>query len=172
MNRAEIERLLPGNYRRAAVPDRPLDALLNLMERLHEPSEQVLARLDSYFDPHRTPDRFVPYVARWVDLGPLLDALVQVGEHGPDFPTGVGRLRELILLSAIFWKWRGTRRGLLAFLSAATGDDRTTIVEQPDGRAFHLRFQIPKALERQRPLIEQIVRLEKPAYVTYELTFS
>jgi hypothetical protein len=43
-----------------------------------------------------------------------------------------------------------------------------------DGKArpFHLRITAPQELAEHRILIERIVELEKPAYVTYELRFE
>ncbi len=73
MNRAEIEQLLPGIFQRTVKPGHPLAALLEVMEALHAPSEDVLARLDICFNPRRTRDDFVPLLARWLDLGFLLE---------------------------------------------------------------------------------------------------
>ena len=41
MNRAGIESLLPFNFRRAVQPQGPLSALLDVMEAMHAPSEEV-----------------------------------------------------------------------------------------------------------------------------------
>lgn len=170
MNRAGIESLLPDNYRRAILPGSPLAALLDAMEALHAPSEAVLAGLERFFDSRRTPDRFVPYLARWLDQGPLLDRLDD--ELGPgEFPSGNGRLREVVALAAYFSGWRGTRRGLIAYLEVGTGIRGFEVEEHADGRPFHLRFTGPAAAERYRALVEGIIEQEKPAYCTYELAF-
>lgn len=172
MKRADIERLLPGNVRPAVIAGTPLAAVLDVMEQMHAPCEDALARLDRYFDCRRTPVRFVPYLARWVDLGPLLDRLLQGPGIGRDFPTGTGRLRELVALASFFSRWRGTRRGLVAFLETATGARGFQVIEQPGGRPFHLRIVAPAGTEASQALIEHIVELEKPAYTTYELVFA
>jgi hypothetical protein len=39
-------------------------------------------------------------------------------------------------------------------------------------KPFHLQVTAPKALTMHRPLLERIIELEKPAYVTYELSFQ
>jgi hypothetical protein len=48
--------------------------------------------------------------------------------------------------------------------------------EVPDAqgrtRPFHIRVRAPASGVRYRTLIQQIVEAEKPAFVTYELTFE
>jgi phage tail-like protein len=171
LNRDGIESLLPFNFRRAIQPDGPLAALLDVMEAMHAPSEEVLGGLDRFFDCRRTPERFVPYLARWLDQGPLLD---RIGDElgGAEFPSGNGRLREIVALAAYFSRWRGTKRGLIAYLEVGTGLAGFEVEEHAGGRAFHLRFTAPGGAEPYRALIEAIIEQEKPAYSTYELVFS
>ncbi|MGC9347463.1 MAG: phage tail protein [Anaerolineae bacterium] len=183
MKRNEIEQLLPEVFRRTVQPGNPLFALLEVMESLHEPSEEVLEQLDLFFDPYRTPDNFVPYLARWVDLHRFLAELPEPergGESGAagfvPFAGGLGRLRELIATAAYLSKWRGTATGLLRFLETAVGQRGFEIDEAPsgpDGRArpFHMLIRAPAETERYRVLIERIIEMEKPAYVTYDLEF-
>ena len=183
MKRNEIEQLLPEIFRRTVQPGNPLFALLEAMEALHEPSEQVLEELDRFFDPYRTPDNFVPYLARWVDLHRFLAEVPQLerdGEGGAaafvPFASGLGRLRELIATAAYLSKWRGTARGLLRFLETAVGHQGFEIDETPMGpdgrpRPFHILIRAPAATARYRVLIERIIEMEKPAFVTYDLEF-
>jgi phage tail-like protein len=163
MRSPEIERLLPGVFQRTVQPESPLAALLEVMEALHAPSEEVLSHLEAHFDPRRAPDRFVPFLARWV---------------GMDLPvtTGLGRLRELVAAAVEISRWRGTARGLLLFLTTATGRTDFEVDEQvlgPDGRPrpFHVRVRAPAEVSAHRLLLERIIEREKPAYVTYELYF-
>src|SRR5688572_25543412 len=131
MKRAEIEQLLPEIIRRTIPPPNartsdpayppevnPLPLLLDVMELLHAPDEVVLASIDRYFDPYRAPDAFVAYLAGWVDLDDLWIANPQefTAQTLPPFPSGVGRLRELVAASVYLSRWRGTARGLLTFL--------------------------------------------------------
>jgi len=171
LNRAGIESLLPANFRRAIQPQSPLGALLDVMEWLHAPSEEILSDLDRYFDTRRTPDRFVPSLARWLDQGPLLD---RVGDElgAGEFPSGNGRLREVVALAAWFSRWRGTRRGLIAYLEVGTGVHGFDVEEHAADRPFHLRFVAPAEAEPYRALVEAIIEQEKPAYTTYELAFA
>jgi len=177
MKQNEIENLLPAVFQRTIRPGNPLSALLTAMETLHAPSEKVLENLDAFFDPYRTPDRFVPYLARWVDLERFLaDYPEEFTETLPSLPSGLGRLRELIATTAFLSKWRGTARGLLRFLETATGARGFEILEHVPGvdgrpRPFHLLVRAPKETELYRDLIERIIEMEKPAYVTFQLDF-
>ncbi|MEW5989620.1 MAG: phage tail protein [Chloroflexota bacterium] len=179
MKQSEIAHLLPGVFQRTVKPGTPLWALLDVMEALHAPSEEVLARLDRYFDPYQAPDAFVPYLASWVDLERLLTGMVDRLNDATAptlFPAGLGRLRELIAAAVFLSRWRGTNKGLIRFLETATGFQGYTIQEQVldaggRPRPFHLLIQAPAASQPLRPLIQRIIESEKPAYVTYELNF-
>ena len=180
MEQREIEQLLPGIYQRTLHAASPLAALLEVMERLHAPSEAILAQLDSIFDPRRTRDDFVPFLARWVDLSRLFEDPTN-GKLSPErardsISSGLGRLRELIANAAYLSQWRGTRKGLLLFLQIATGAVAFEIEEQStsaegQSRPFHILVRAPAETAPDRSLIERIITLEKPAYVTYELEF-
>ncbi|MBO0781749.1 MAG: hypothetical protein J2P37_23265 [Ktedonobacteraceae bacterium] len=173
MKRTEIEHLLPGIFQRVSTEGTPLFALLEVMEALLAPDEAVLDQLDAFFDPYRTPDTFVPFLASWVDLERLL--LEVPGELAPPpLPSGQGRLRELIAAATFLAQWRGTTKGLLRFLETAIGTQGFAIEEQvlgSDGRLrpFHIRIRAPQEAVPYRVLIERIIESEKPAYVTYEL---
>jgi phage tail-like protein len=174
MKQADLLRLLPAVYQQTAAPASPLLALLAVMETMHAPSEVVIGRLGTYFDPYQTPDDFVPFLAGWVDLARFLTPLPTGESH---FPTGLGRLRELIASAAYLSNWRGTASGLLRFLELATGVSGFVVDEQvigPDNRPrpFHIRILAPPAAQPHQPLIERIIESEKPAYVTYELEFT
>ncbi|HJZ96664.1 MAG TPA: phage tail protein [Candidatus Solibacter sp.] len=173
MKRAAIERLLPAIFQRTVRDGAPLTALLEAMEDLHAPSELALQDLDAALDPRRTPDRFVPFLARWVDLDHLFEERARSGAAAP-LSSGMGRLRELTAGAARLSKWRGTRRGLLLFLETATGERGFAvdeIVTDESGRLkpFHIRIRAPEGAAIHKDLILRIIQAEKPAYVTYEL---
>ena len=183
MKQAEIQQLLPEIFQRAVHPGNPLYAVLAVMELLQAPSESILQNLESFFDPRRCPDRFVPYLASWVDLDRLLSTAPVSASARPTpavpatFPTGVGRLRELVAAAPYLSRWRGTARGLMTFLEIGTGLKGFVVEEQPLGpdgfpRPFHLRIQAPAMDAATRSLVSSIIELEKPAYVTYELVFA
>lgn len=181
MKRTEIERLLPGVFQRtihAGPPgEQPLLALLEVMETLHLPDEAILDSLERIANPYLTPDRFVVYLASWLDLERFLSDAPGSGRTPPAWPAGTGQLRALVAEATELSRWRGTARGLLRFLETATGVPGFRIDEQapgPDGRPqpFHFRVAAPVAAERYRSLIETIIAQEKPAHVTYELSFG
>ncbi len=174
MQRARIERLLPAVVQRTVFPGTPLAAALSTMEALHAGPEAALDDLAAAFDPYRAPDRFVPFLARWVDL----DRLVVFDTAGEStMPTGHGHLRNLVAVAAELSRWRGTARGLVRMLEVATGltgfvvDERTTWA---DGRPrpYHLRVLAPAEASAYRRFVEHVVRSEKPAYVTAEVVFE
>ena len=183
MKRADIEQLLPEIFRRTLPPVRtganPLAAFLDVIEGLQAPDEAILTSLDTYFDPYRAPDLFVAYLAGWVDLDGLWIENPQefTAKTLPRFPSGVGRLRDLIASAVYLSRWRGTAKGLLTFLETATGITGFAIDEQvldEDGQPipFHIRVRAPKEAAVYRALIDQIIAKEKPAYVTYELQIA
>ncbi|HVR84197.1 MAG TPA: hypothetical protein VMU54_07800, partial [Planctomycetota bacterium] len=91
--------------------------------------------------------------------------------------SGLGRLRELVAGAAYLSQWRGTWRGLGRFLEIATGVSGFTVEESVAGTdgeliPFHIRIGVPRNARVHRTLIERIITLEKPAYVTFELDFG
>jgi phage tail-like protein len=178
MKKGQIKRLLPSVYQGTALPGNPLFAILDVMETLHAPCEQALDRLHENFDPNCAPDGFVPYLASWVDLEVLLDVPPKDSSSPtPSLSTGTGRLRELTGAAVTLSQWRGTRKGLSSFLEIATGAKGFVVDEEVRGddgklKPFHVRVTVPGELAEHRSLIERIVELEKPAYVTYELEFA
>ena len=180
MQADEIRFLLPDVFRRSLAPGSPLAALLHVMDSLHAPVEDAIAQFPDYLDPMRTPELYLPMLARWLDLDRLFDHRM-IGRKVPPgrlLPTGIGPLRELIARAAELSRWRGTARGLQSFLETATGRTGFQILESPPGpdghpQPFHIRIICPAAAHRDRQLIMQIVQSEKPAYVTVdELQFE
>jgi phage tail-like protein len=172
MNRADIERKLPRVFRQTiSYPDNPLGLFLDVMAALHRPSETILQDIARFFDPYRTPGRFVPYLATWVDLERLLYDSPYARMPSP-WPSGNGHLRELIAAAAYLSEWRGTAKGVLRFLEVATGLTGFAVQENIEGRPFHVAFRAPAEARRYRDLIVRIIDQEKPAYVTYDLGFE
>lgn len=174
MKQEEIRGLLPEVFTRTLRPGGPLAVLLAVMDGMHAPSEEALSHLQTYFNPYLTPDRFVPYLAGWVDMDVLLGTQEQGGRTS--LPIEIGRLRELISAAVYLSKWRGTSRGLLLFLETATGVagfsvDEDVVDEQGKKMPFHIKVQAPASTATYESLLRRIITLEKPAYVTYELEF-
>jgi phage tail-like protein len=174
MRLSEIIPLLPAVIQRGVLPGSPLLALLRIMSDLQEPSEQVIGNIERMLSPRQTAERFVFFLARWVDL----DRLIEMDKRGsldqpPEYPPGLGHLRELIASAAYLSRWRGTRKGLTLFLDTATGISGFQIEEGPPDengvpRPFHIKVRAPANAAVYRAMIERIVNSEKPAYVTTE----
>lgn len=146
-----IATMLPMVYQHAiAGRTGPLVALLDVMEGLHEASEDQLAHVEDLFNPYRCPENLVAFLARWVSVDHL------------------GVRRDLVAHGTALAQSRGTVAGLRAAIQLATGLTDVEVVEPAD-RPFHLVVRVPAA----SGLIEtvrRIVELEKPAATTCEIT--
>ncbi len=173
MDKEQISRLLPEIFQatRQAQPD-VLGAFLGVMQNLQTGDEAVLENLDRYFDPRQTLDAWLPFLSSWVDLDRFLD------EKG-QFPFGPARLRLLILAALRLSQERGTRRGLCAFLEAATGLQGFQVQDDPR-RPYHILVNSPApskaylegfsmSLDQYKACLNHLIHAEKPAYVTCEL---
>ncbi len=167
MRRDEIERLLPGVFQRTlsgAGKEGPLGALLDTMVELLQPREDAMQRLPSVLDPRIAPEDFVPLLSQWLNL---------------DIPvtTGPGYERELIANAVDLSRWRGTAAGLIRFLSLATGASGFRIdedVRDEQGKTIpcHIRIVAPENTRPHERMLERIIALYKPAYVTHVLEFQ
>jgi len=178
MKRNDIAALLPAVFRSTLVPGTPASALLDSMAAMQEPVEQLLDRVDITFNPYRTPDRFVEFLAAWVDLdrlwathSTLNDSAGAGGE--PNNRIDGGRLRELIAHAGFLSQWRGTVEGMLLFLKVATGCDGFEIIEgqtrEHVKQPFHFVVRVPEAVKTKLTLIKTVIEQEKPVYTTFEI---
>ena len=181
MKKEEARQLLPTVFERTAHGNNVLNCLLDVMEQLHAPSEEILGNLDATFDPRRSFAEFIPFLASWVDLSRLFEEIPadKWRQQSVRQTTAIetGRLRELVANAAYLSKWRGTKKGLLLFLQTATGAEDFAIEEKVldeknQIRPFHLNVVAPKKLAGQKELIERVIEFEKPAHVTYDLEFA
>ncbi len=181
MKSEKIKKLLPQNFQMTITPNSPLDGLLAVMEKLHEPAENVLENIEVIFNAYSTPDKFVPYLAQWLDLDRFFPAYLDQPEdvqHAMDpISSGNGRLRELMNAAAYISQWRGTAEGLICCLETATGIKGFKTKENIKGSdnkpcAFHIQVIAPTESQHHKALIELIIHQEKPAYVTSELYFD
>ncbi len=166
---------MPEVIQRTVHPGNLMNAFLQVMEDLHTPTDHILAKIDAVFHPYRTADRFVPFLASWVDfdyvLGGLSDEEVL---SSPSYAPRMACLRDLIAHASWLSQWRGTNKGLLAFLELATGVrgykiDEAVLDEDKKVKPFHLKITAPAEAAVFTDLIRRIVDTEKPIYVTYEL---
>ena len=165
MNDPMLE-ILPEVFQIAAQTNRPLQALAAVAADMHAPAHRVLAELPAYFDPYRTPETMLCYLAQWVDLG----WLVQRFPGTPGSAPQPERLRDLIANSAELSARRGTAGGLRRFLHLATGIPGFTVDDVPG--AFHLIVGAPAAAADQLLLIRRIVDCTKPAHTTCRIEIS
>lgn len=172
MNAARIAALLPGVFRSSMRSGNLLSAFVDVMEEQHAPCERALDRIDEFFDPRRAPDAFVPFLARWVHFDHLYDDGGRRGRGAPAAAVAsLGQLRELVASAAFLAKWRGTSVGMLRFLHTAIGFTGFRI-DEPRGKPFHLRVTAPARAQPQEDLIHKVIRMAKPAHVSYELAFE
>lgn len=180
MKHREIKQLLPEVFKRTDQPGSSLHGLLAAMEALTEPAEEILQHLPLYFNPYNTPEKFLPFLAGWVDLdrffsNPNNQSIIDASNFLQEFDSG--RLRELIVAAIQLSKLRGTAKGLQSFLEIATGFkgfeiEETISHEKTGALPFHIKISAPKAAQIHSLLIERIIEQEKPAYVTYNLVFN
>lgn len=177
MQRAAIERLLPGVIQQTSLPTSALYALLEAMEDLHAPSEDALDHLEAYFNPYLAPDEFLPYLTRWVDLDWLLGDAPPASPVAAttEFPGGPDGLRDLIAYGAYLAHWRGTETGLLLLLRLATGKQGFAVAPAVDEAGNALPFRValtaPDGSSRYRELVERIIHREKPAHIEVDIAF-
>lgn len=176
MTNDHYARLLPEVFRQGMGPGQLLDGLLDTMSDLHGPCEAVLGQVQLLCDPRRVPERFLPFLARWVRFDGLCDERTRKqGRH-----SGVedaGHLRELVACASELAHARGTARGLLRFLELATGLAGFSVQERVADaagavRPFHIAVTAPASARRQHDLVLTVIRMAKPAHVTCELRFA
>lgn len=171
MKRADLDALLPAIFQDAVADGSPLDAVLETAARLPEPDEALLDFMDRLFDPRRTNDDMVAFLAAWVDLDRFLIRRSS-DNTGGELLSGSGPLRELCAAAAELSRNRGTRQGLIRFLEVATGQKGFRLEENRDRdgneKPFHLVVTAPPEAEPHAELIHAVVAYEKPAYVTYD----
>jgi phage tail-like protein len=178
MRQDEIRHLLPRIFQRTLREGDPLTAILDVMEALHSPAEQALTTLQSNFDPRRAPERFVLFLARWLDVDRFFENPFEASRRAQSStqmrPEDSARLRELVANAVFLSQWRGTSKGLRLLLETITGV-HGFVIEEGDveggvnSMPFHFVLRGPPEAIPFRGLIERIVESEKPAYVTSQI---
>jgi len=133
---------------------------LRIFEDALAPVEDVLNWTHFYFDPRMAPPSFLPWLASWIDL--VLD------ENWPE-----EHRRELIRRGVELYQWRGTKRGLLAYLRIYAGVE-PEIVEHftaADGGPFQFTviLHVPDMTSVNETRLRRIIEAEKPAHTGYTL---
>jgi phage tail-like protein len=165
---------LPAIYR----DDEFVGQLLLLFESILSPIERSVENMAIYFDPLMTPEHFLAWLASWLDLS--LD---------PTWPEY--RRRELITHAAELYRWRGTRKGLIDYISIYAGiepeiyeytpgmmlDEDTRMGSDAqlgsgiDWYHFTVILPIDKGSKIEDSKIRSIIEAQKPAHSTYTLRF-
>jgi len=128
--------------------------------------EEIINRIETYFNPEETPEQFLPWLAGWVALS-LRD----------DWEPSTKRafITEIVKLYRI----RGTKEGLalilkLYLVSSGFGD-KVEIFDQFDNFPNYFQVQLtlndrdPEKYWRQSRIAKAIIDQEKPAHTFYSL---
>lgn len=133
--------------------------------------EEIISRVETYFDPQETPEQFLPWLAGWVALS-LRD----------DWKTEAKRafIQEIVKL----YRQRGTKEGLVSVLKLyltnsgfVTSDvgEKVEIFDQFDNFPNYFQVQLtlndrdPEKYWRQSRIAKAIIDQEKPAHTFYSL---
>ena len=175
-NQAELQSryldYLPGIYRGNGF----LGRFLLIFESILGPIQNQVDNLDSYLDPLTTSRNLLPWMASWMDL--VLD------QTWPE-----KRRRELVKSAAELYRWRGTKRGLTAYLRIYTDvvpeiteyipgmrlDPETRLGVNTklgsSGGGYH--FTVTLSLDGNSTVdinkVREIIEVQKPAHTVYAL---
>ncbi|MFM6532356.1 MAG: phage tail protein I, partial [Dolichospermum sp.] len=128
--------------------------------------EEVISRIDTYFNPQETPEQFLPWLAGWVALS-LRD----------DWETSTKRvfIQQIVKL----YRQRGTKEGLASvlklYLVNSGFGDKVEIFDQFDNFPNYFQVQLtlndrdPEKYWRQSRIAKAIIDQEKPAHTFYSL---
>lgn len=142
--------------------------------------EETIAGIAAFFDPRRTSEEFLPWLASWVALGLRAD-------------WTPAQKRDFLAKIVPLYRRRGTGDNLAELLKIYTGlipvitgvDDTefqvgvhsTVGVDTQLGGGPPHRFSVtvtlpeadPQTLQRQRQIASALIELQKPAHTAYEL---
>jgi len=142
---------------------------LAILEPSLWPVIEVLDSFAAYLDPFTTNEEFLAWLAGWLDA--TLD------ESWP-----VDRRRRLVASAVVLYRWRGTRRGMVEYLTAYLGTvpdviddaDRVTVADAPvtDSPSVAPSFRVivdGPVSEPELARLRAIVELAKPAHAGYRI---
>ncbi len=127
---------------------------------------EILDNIDAYFNPQKTPEEFLPWLAGWVALS-LRD----------DWPVDVKKafIQQIVRL----YRWRGTKPGLIEilriYLKNAGFGEKVELFEQFAHFPHYFQVQLtlndrdPDKYWRQAKIAKAIIDREKPAQTFYTL---
>jgi phage tail-like protein len=146
-----------------------LRRFLAILEPSLWPVVEVLDSFAAYLDPFTTNEEFLRWLAGW------LDATLDEG-----WP--VDRRRRLVASAVVLYRWRGTKRGMIEYLTAYLGTvpeviddpDRVTVADAPVSEdaggppLFRVVVDGPIS-EAELTRLRAIVELAKPAHAGYRI---
>ncbi len=157
---------LPALYQEDDFAQRLLAAL----DEVLAPIFCTLDNLECYLDPWLAPADFVEWLAGWVGLA--------LDENWP-----IERQRALVSGAAELYRWRGTVKGLAAYVALYTGSEPT--IEESGGiswssqpgspvpgtrrPAVRVRVPVSDPSPEKQARVEAIVAAARPADVAYEV---
>ncbi|HET9519845.1 MAG TPA: phage tail protein [Candidatus Limnocylindrales bacterium] len=145
-------------------------AMLSALDEVLAPVVNTLDNLDSYFDPHLTPDDFLTWIGSWVGIA-------------IDETWSMERRREVVARAVELYRLRGTAAGLGQQVEIYTGGS-VEIVENggtawsidPGGElpgspkpllVVRVRVDDPKSIDPLR--LDALVAAAKPAHVEHRV---
>jgi phage tail-like protein len=134
--------------------------------------EETIDAIALYFDPNRTPQEFLSWLAGWAALSLRADL---------DEATQRSFIAQIIQL----YRRRGTKDNLIQLLTIFTGIKPTIDenakprgVKAPGDSPYFFKVSIlmaspqPDEVNRQRAIARALIEMEKPAYTYYELDMN
>ncbi len=146
-----------------------LRRLLAIFEPALWPVVETLDSFAAFLDPYTTSEEFLPWLASWLDL-----TLDESWESD--------RRRRLVASAVVMYRWRGTKRGMLEYLTAYLGTvpevidevERVEVADEPivGGEPTQPMFRVivnGPAPEAELSRLRAIVELAKPAHAGYRI---
>jgi phage tail-like protein len=142
--------------------------------------EEIIAGLDTFFDPTQTPKEFLSWLSGWTALGLRAD-------------LDEAKQRDFIANIIQLYRWRGTKKNLQDLLAIFTIATPTIVEDLPQFQIgvrstigqdtyldrphfFVVTISLPKSLQnqpqelaRQMEIASALIDLEKPAHTFYRL---
>ena len=128
--------------------------------------EEVIAKIDNYFNPQETPEEFLPWLAGWVALSLREDWQEDVKKAFIQQIVGLYRLR-------------GTKAGLIQILSIYLKNsgfsEKVEVEDQFENLPNYFQVQLtlntpdPEKYWRQAKIAQSIIDQQKPAQTFYSL---
>ena len=136
-------------------------------EALHELEkitglEKKIAALIHYFDPHRAPETFLPWLTSWTGFALRADLPAE-------------KKRDFIASAISLYRMRGTKANMKRLLEIFTSR-KATVRDDLPGEPFHFRVRISldnpdkDYVAQQQAIAHALIEREKPAHTSYKLS--